>query len=184
MPMEVNAVKRNKILLICILSILIGVFSACEKENPDTTRGDYLVYHTAESLVDASDFVFSGQVVGIDYERLDVRTESGVDSMTGLEDAEPLPYTLYEIAIIEKYKGEYESDRVILKCPGSDMDKSLADAAEIRLNEQYLFLAAEFPDTYPSLLNTTQAVWPLKETGSGNGKEAITLDQILEVFEE
>lgn len=179
--------KKKKMILICILSVFTILLSACGKENSYTMTGDYIVYDTAESLVDASDLVFSGKVINISYEMLDVRTESGVDSMTGLEETEPVPYTLYEIEIMEEYKGEYESNSIILKRPGGIFDGAtyeLADATEILLNEQYLFLAAEFANSYPSLLNATQASYNLNAPSTINNEGNITLAQILEVFKE
>lgn len=177
----------KKCFLFWILSILASLLSACGGRKTYTMAGDYLVYDTAKALVDASDVIFSGKVMNIRYEMLDVRTEPGVDSMTASEETERLPYTLYEIEIMETYKGEYESNRIVLKRPGGIFDDAtykVADATEILQNEQYLFLAEEFSDSYPSLLNPTQASYHLNEAGISSNEEAITLNQILELLEE
>lgn len=177
--------KKIKFIIIGIMLILAGLLSACGRTKSYTIMGDYMVYDTAESLVEASDFVFSGTVVNISYEMLDVRTEQGVDSMTGLAETEPLPYTLYEIEITEKYKGTYDTDHIILKRPGGVFDDAtykVADATEILSNESYLFVAAEFPNSYPSLLNATQASYNLNKPDVASNENTITVSQILEIF--
>jgi hypothetical protein len=178
--------KNSKIILMCVLLISLGLLSSCKKVNSYTMSGDYMVYNTAQEIVDSSDLVFSGNVISVRYEMLDVRTESGVDSMTGLEKTEPLPYTLYEIEIIETYKGSYNSNTIILKRPGGvfeDATYELENSTEILVDEQYLFLATEFANSYPSLQNATQASYNLNAPSTASYDNEITLSEILEVFE-
>lgn len=60
---------------------------------------DYSFYATAQELVEAADLIFSGSVESVTCEVLDVRTESGTDSLNGSSEAQGILYTLYEIRV-------------------------------------------------------------------------------------
>ena len=83
--------KKRAFMLVGILLISI-VMSACSSNSKSTTnenettiiQAEYPVYDTAEEIVDASDLVFSGTVTEINYESLNVKSETGADSETGL----------------------------------------------------------------------------------------------------
>ena len=86
--------KKRAFMLVGILLISI-VMSACSSNSKSTTnenettiiQAEYPVYDTAEEIVDASDLVFSGTVTEINYESLNVKSETGADSETGLVEA-------------------------------------------------------------------------------------------------
>ena len=119
---------------------------------------------------------------------LDVRSEKDTDSQTGLSDSTGIPYTLYEIKIKKIYKGNVEGDTITIKRPGGQVDSNeyvLEDATAILEGETYLFLAEQYENTYPSLLNASQASYNLNglDEYSAEGND-ITLSQIMEVLEE
>lgn len=149
---------------------------------------DYPVYDSAKEIVDAAGLVFSGTVKGISYEVLDVRSENNTDSQTGLSNSAGIPYTLYKIEIKKIYKGNVEGDTITIKRPGGQVDSNeyvLEDATDISEGETYLFLAEQYENTYPSLLNASQASYNLngQDEFSTEGND-ITLSQIMEVLEE
>lgn len=148
---------------------------------------DYPFYTTAQELVEAADLIFCGSVENVTYEMLDVRTESGTESLNGPSEAQGIPYTLYEIKVSEVYKGTFEGDTLTVKCPGGEGDGSLHISDGVSAISQggtYLFLTATYVNTYPSLLNADQACYDMnlleKVDEENNG--AITLSQILEVL--
>ena len=87
-----------------------------------TMIADYPMYDTAQNLVDAADLVFTGKVENIRYEMLDIKMESGPDSMTGLEEASKVPYTIFEIKVSNVYKGNTTDETIYLKRPGGNFD--------------------------------------------------------------
>lgn len=148
---------------------------------------DYPFYATAQELVEAADLIFSGSVESVTYEVLDVRTESGTDSLTGSSEAQGILYTLYEIKVSEVYKGTFEGDTLTVKCPGGEVDGSLHisnGTSTISQRGTYLFLTATYENTYPSLLNADQACYDmnLPEAVNEENNGAITLSQILEAL--
>ena len=148
---------------------------------------DYPFYATAQELVEAADLIFSGSVESVTYEVLDVRTESGTDSLTGLSEAQGTLYTLYEIKVSEVYKGTFEENTLTVKCPGGEGDGSLHISEGVPAISQggiYLFLTATYENTYPSLLNADQACYDMNVPENVNEEDngAITLSQILEVL--
>ena len=140
---------------------------------------DYPFYATAQELVEAADLIFSGSVESVTYEMLDVRTETGTDSLNGSSEAQGIPYTLYEINVSEVYKGTVDEDTLTVKCPGGE-----GDTLTISQGGTYLFLTTTYENTYPSLLNADQACYDLNEPEEVNEENdgAITLSQILEVL--
>ena len=121
--------KKRAFMLVGILLISI-VMSACSSNSKSTTnenettiiQAEYPVYDTAEEIVDASDLVFSGTVTEINYESLNVKSETGADSETGLVEATEIPYTIFDISIEKVYKGNVESSSISIKRPGGKID--------------------------------------------------------------
>ena len=154
----------------------------------NSIHAEYPIYDTAKEIVDSAELIFSGTVKNISYAVMDVRTGEGIDSSTGLNERTGIPYSLYEIEIQKVYKGNEESKTITIKRPGGQYDgreDNLEDATVISQGESYLFLTKTFANSYPSLLNVSQASYDL------NGKEklsieenTITLSQILEVLEQ
>ena len=147
---------------------------------------DYPMYDTAQNLVDAADLVFTGKVENITYEMMDIKMESGPDSMTGLEEASKVPYTIFEIKVSNIYKGNTTDETIYLKRPGGNFDTivyELEAATPINQGEEYLFVAQTFENFYPSLVNVDQAVYDLNAPAVLSEDNTITLSQILLLFE-
>lgn len=133
---------------------------------------DYPEYEDAESLVKASDAVFSGIVLGI----------------TNENDAEKLPYTIYEVKIDTLYQGKVEEDVIKIKHLNTG---TKGDALRIEEGVRYLFLVELYEDSYPSLVNTRQSFFQMDSEGTkGIGEEStnketggqkISIDDVLAV---
>ena len=191
--MEDNDMKRRAFILASILFSLV-VMSDCSSnsntaanENEVTViQAEYPVYDTAEEIVNASDLVFSGTVTEINYESLNVKSETGADPETGLVEATEIPYTIFDISIEQVYKGHVESNSISIKRPGGKMDGqvfAVEDASTIEVGETYLFITQTYENTYPSLLNVTQASFDMNNpevVNNGQENEAITLSEVLE----
>lgn len=152
-----------------------------------TIHAEYPSYDTASDLVNSADLIFCGVVENISYEELDVQTESGTDATTGLASSHSIPYTIYEIKVDTIYKGTAQEDTISVKVPGGEMDGNqyiIENAPAISLGETYLFLTETYENTYPSLLNVTQAAYDLNAPETyEEDTDKITLSQILEILE-
>lgn len=154
----------QKIFWMVLLLTVCLMLGACGREMNEvgqTNEADYPFYATAQELVEAADLIFSGSVERVTCEVLDVRTETGTDSLNGSSEAQGILYTLYEIKVSEVYKGTFEEDTLTVKCPGGEVDGSLHisdDVSAISQGETYLFLTVTYENTYPSLLNADQAL--------------------------
>lgn len=185
--------KKRAFILASILFSLV-VMSACNSnsntaanENEVTViQAEYPVYDTAEEIVNASDLVFSGTVTEINYESLNVNSETGADPETGLVETSEIPYTIFDISIEQVYKGNEESNSISIKRPGGKMDGQVfvvEDASAIEVGETYLFITQTYENTYPSLLNVTQASFDMNNpeaVNNGQENEGITLSEVLE----
>ena len=185
--------KKRAFILVGILLSLV-LMRACNSnsntaanENEVTViQVEYPVYDTAEEIVNASDLVFSGTVTEINYESLNVKSEIGADPETGLVEASEIPYTIFNISIEQLYKGNVESDSISIKRPGGKMDGQVfvvEDASTIEVGETYLFITQTYENTYPSLLNVTQASFDMNKpevSNNGQENEGITLSEVLE----
>ena len=152
--MEEDDMKKRAFILASILFSLV-VMSACSSnsntaanENEVTViQAEYPVYDTAEEIVNASDLVFSGTVTEINYESLNVKSETGADSETGLVETSEIPYTIFDISIEQVYKGNEESNSISIKRPGGKMDGQVfvvEDASAIEVGETYLFITQTY----------------------------------------
>lgn len=183
--------KKSVIVLILAITILLSACattddnSKVEKESgvkQVVLSADYPVYDTAEDLVGAADFVFSGIVESITYESIDV-SDAGNEA-SDVENA--IPYTIYEIKVSKVYQGESTEDKVYIKCPGGRIGNTeyvLDSANPIIKGETYLFLTKTYSNTYPSLLNVTQALFNMSSSAISDIEETITLNDVLAVLE-
>ena len=122
-------------------------------------HADYPVYETAKDLVDVSDLIISGRILDRRYELLDVSVDQGNDSGIQL-----IPYTIYEIQILNVYKGKTEDDTIYIKCVGGINDDVmyLTEINEkIKIGGDYLLLLKTYDATYSSLLNDSQSLFDL-----------------------
>lgn len=181
----------NVVILISILCVL----AACGKnatvpENEKSVtiiHAEYPSYDTAQELVDEADLVFSGTVESISYEMLDVRSETGKDSVTGSDQSQKIPYTIYQVEVDSVYKGSADETDISIKCPGGEADDNryvVEGALVLQEGERYLFLTKTFETTYPSLLNVTQSAYNMNETNALDAEDGgITLSEILDIFQ-
>lgn len=140
---------------------------------------DYPEYEDAESLAAGSDAVFSGTVLGVTEEDLNI---------TKNKDAEKMPYFIYEVKIDTLYQGKITEDVIKIKHLNSGTENS---ALAIEKGSRYLFLVDLYEDSYPSLVNTNQSYFKmdaaqnmeLRKNGAGkeNQEQNISLDDILSV---
>ena len=189
--MEDDSMKKRAFILAGIVFSLV-VLSSCiisaiaNQNNVIIMQGEYPVYDTAEEIVSASDLVFSGTVTEIKYESLNVKSENGADSKTGLAETSEVPYTIFVINIEQVYKGSVDSDSISIKRPGGKMDGYeyvLEDASAIDIGETYLFITETYENSYPSLLNVTQASFNMSDSETTNISQeytGITLSEVLE----
>lgn len=146
----------KKIWLLFLTAVMVFSLISCGTKISDNSnksienliiRADYPMYENAQELVDAADLVFTGTVTSIKYEMLNVEVDTGGDS------ASDTPYTIFEVLVSKVYKGNIDSKTVYLKRPGGQFESTeyvLDGATAIRKNKDYLFIAAEFVDSYPS----------------------------------
>lgn len=184
--------QKSAIVLILAITILLSACtttddnSKVEKESDVkqvVLSADYPVYDTAEDLVGAADFVFSGTVENITYEAIDVSDDGNEQS--DVENA--IPYTVYEIKVSKVYQGESTDETVYIKCPGGRIGDTvyvLDSANPIIKGETYLFLTKTYSNTYPSLLNVTQALFNMNTSTISDDGDTITLNDVLAVLEE
>ena len=175
-------------LTICILGACGKEGSVSDNEKPVTViHAEYPLYDTAQELVGEADLVFSGTVESISYEMLDVRTDTGEDSVTGLSQSQKIPYTIYEVKVDSIYKGDSSETYISIKCPGGEADDSqyiVEGGTILQEGESYLFLTKTYENTYPSLLNATQSTYNMNEPNAVNEDEdKITLSDILDILQ-
>jgi len=193
--LEEDAIMKKRILLLFLPMLIIFILTSCGKTIEENDLGevitiihaDYPEYDTAQSLVDAADLVFVGQVESVTNQMLDVKTEAGKDSMTGLAVADSIPYTIYEIEVVTVYKGNITGTTISLKRPGGILDGNeyiLEGATVVTLGNTYLFTAVSFENSYPSFLNSSQSSYDMNDAAPYSiDEKGITLSQILEIFE-
>lgn len=122
------------------------------------SSADYPEYEDAESLVKASDAIFSGIVLDITKE--DLCVSKG-------KDAEKLPYIIYEVKMDTLYKGQVTEE--VLKIKHFDT-RSEEDVPRIAKGVPYLFLVEVYDDSYPSLVNADQSFFELDAEKKGTKK--------------
>lgn len=140
---------------------------------------DYPEYEDAESLVAGSDAVFSGTVLGVTEEDLNI---------TKNQDAEKMPYFIYEVKIDTLYQGKITEDVIKIKHLNSGTENT---ALAMEKGSRYLFLVELYDDAYPSLINANQSFFEMdaaqnkglrkKDAGKENQEQKISLDDILSV---
>ena len=141
-------------------------------------QADYPEYESTEDIYEVSDLIISGTIINQRYENLNILTDNGKESDTGLKESSEIPYTIYEIRISEIFKGECVEDTIYVKCPGGTINgvKYVSSITENLAEEkEYLFLLKTFDDSYPSLINDTQSYYDMNELDN------VIRDRILEL---
>lgn len=176
------------------MAIYTNIFNTNQFINDTETSifADYPQYIDANNLVNNSDLIFTGVVKSITNEILEISSNQGEDNLTGLVEAEPLPYCLYEIEVLELYQditNKYgtEDTTIFLKSLGGVIENHnyvVHDSIPIIKGETYLFVAQTFDNSYPSLVNVNQSVYNLNSPIATISEydDYITLDEILEIL--
>lgn len=155
---------------------------------------DWLVYSSADEIVEYGDIIVSGRVTGISFEMLDKYTGTVVD--TDLKDSEAELCTIYHVDVITPYKGcseeklqirmvgglkDYLVDEQIevLKEHGGNAINILSDPPKIELGEEYLFVLAQFEGTLPCIINSMQTAFPLNDRTSKEKYSNASVNDII-----
>lgn len=126
-------------------------------------------YNMASKFVKAADILVSGTVVAQKTKMLEIGTAN-----------EKMPYTIYEIEVKDKYKGDCAST-IYAKRLGGKIDGSddiLSGAADINVGDAYVFALKDYGNSDYGFVNTTQSAMALKESpiykyGNINRKDVI-----------
>ncbi len=176
--------KKMCFLVLAIVCFLVSCRSSVEylgNDNSDiicVIQADYPEYESPEDIYEVSDLIISGTIINQRYENLNILTDNGKESDTGLKESSEIPYTIYEIRISEIFKGECVEDTIYVKCPGGIINgvKYVSSITENLAEEKkYLFLLKTFDDSYPSLINDTQSYYDMNELDN------VIRDRILEL---
>ncbi|MEJ8738552.1 hypothetical protein WKT02_13975 [Erysipelotrichaceae bacterium HCN-30851] len=183
--------KKNKLyVILSIVCVFVGfslLYTATTKETKEISylHADYPRYDHAEDIVNAANLAFSGKVVGIRYEELNIANE-GENYLTGYQEESPLlPYTIYTIQTDQVYKGQIESNNIEIKRLGGELDGvnyALDECTPIEEGGSYLFLVATYPSGYPSLINATQGAYSLEQE-QVNKTASTELNEILNLLQ-
>lgn len=158
---------------------------------------DWPYYPDTESLIDRSNTVVLGTVTGISFQLLDIRTARPITKETKESDVQL--YTLYDIEIMEQYKGDLGTHTQVRVLGGlrdqylEEQVSVLGDRAaygipcmegipEINMGGTYLFVLYQYEDTAPTLLNPTQSVFSYSSPGTATPE--ISLQSIVSYFGE
>ena len=194
----------KKIVCIMLLTLMFTFLFSCSNANelPDGTfelvdqqlfetdgpysfqSADWQIYKNAEELIDASDMVFVGRVVGIDFQALDSSTALPVSESTS-DHARAL-YTVYSVEVITSYKGSpasVQKVRVMGGMVGYEVERQLAvmeegkvfareygipiwdryQKTQCNIGESFLFALKQFESGYPTVINFEQAIFDLED---------------------
>ena len=201
----------NRLITLLILLCVLVVFTAgCHKAEPTTSatngklvyQADWPHYSAVPALVDAVTDVFTGKIVDIYFEVLDVETGKVVNAP--VEDGWLLLYTIYEIEIIESYKGnpvERQYIAVMGGVPGYNepmqiqalkdcgiYDENaeipvLANSEVLEMGVEYLFAASDLGVDYLRIPNPEQYAFAIQEDSVGADAMMPTYESIIQYFE-
>ena len=164
----------------------------------ETMSFDWLVYESADELIEACDMVVVGTVTNISFQVLDIRTGKVLEAET--EDLYRSLHTIYDIDIIETYKGDSKSKeqvRVIGGLEGVYVTEQLVALGqeqatifvlegliEISEGETYLFMLDQYEDTLPTIVNVEQGIYSISDALSNGSKQdgEITVQEIISSF--
>ena len=194
---------KKTVYIMLLITVFVFFFSCSDANDPpDSTfelaeehffdtegayhfqSADWQTYKNAEELIDASDMVFLGKIVGIDFQALDTSTALPVSESTP-DHARSL-YTVYSVEVISVYKGTPETVqkvRVMGGMVGYEIDRQMAVMEEgkvfareygipiqdryqkiqCNIGESFLFSLKQFASGYPTIINLEQAIFDLED---------------------
>lgn len=159
---------------------------------------DWPIYESVDELIEACDVIVAGTVTNISFQVLDTRT--GKLPETGTEELYCSLYTIYDIDVIETYKGdsrETQQIRVIGGVKGAYESEQLAalgqeqatifvleSLAEIKTGGIYLFMLNQYDDALPTIVNAEQGVYSISDANSNGSMKTgeITVQEIILSF--
>ena len=167
-----------------------------------TIHADWPQYATVPALVDAVTEVFTGKVIDISFKVLDEKTLQVVNAP--VEDAQVLLYTIYEIEVMDTYKGNSVERQYIAiggGIPGYNVsaqiqalkdcgvyDKNpyipmMAEHRAFELGVEYLFAASDLGVGYLLIPNPEQCAFAVEEDSAGTDAMMPTYESIIRYFE-
>lgn len=176
------------LIMICALLGGCGKIEDVDNDNEKMTLyNDYPEFDTAQDIVEASDYIFSGIVEEITYQELYIEEEGDIENNDPLLDEDskqnPIPYTIYEIKVNNIYKGSLDKTFKI-KRAGGEYDGKIVNidgAVKITKGTEYLFLAKDYSGTIPSLVTISQGVYEMNQPNKEDIND-ITLKDIVKIF--
>ena len=171
-----------------IMAIVFGsLLSACSEDDQikyHSLSGDWAIYDNAAELVEYANVVYIGEVSDISFEILDERDATPVNDSTPTEYREI--YTVYEVNVIESYKGNKSGITKIRLMGGMENyhtetqmelmkqyhvhDENLGipiwadtNKTKCEIGGKYLFILYEFETGYPTFVNLEQSVFALTD---------------------
>lgn len=167
-----------------------------------TISAEWASYQDAQSLIQDSNLVLLGTVKDISFQILDIRTARPVTDET--DEWNICLYTIYDIDIIEQYKGNWVGESTQIRMLGGLKDVNLVeqvtllnendlvsneipiltDMPPINIGETYLFVLYQYEDTIPTLLNLNQSVFSLESTTFEAEASCVSVKDIVSYFGE
>ncbi len=108
-------IKKSIIAVIALIIFLVGCTSSIRVEY----HSDYQTYQTFSDMVNMADHVFAGTVISRSVEMIDISMDINGDAFRNplIEGVKPeesiFVYTVYDIRVVDIYKGALEQDMVI-----------------------------------------------------------------------
>lgn len=164
------------ILIFCVaLSILSGCAKSPQQEVLIYT--DYPYYDSIKEAKKSSDIIVEAKIISTkvvlldltykltDEEKADPELNLGLPE--GSEDSYSDVYTIYQVEVINKYKGEVKKgDTIEFKRLGgvmSGVKYSEEGVMDINVGETYILFLETYPDSYPSLINQIQGIYKYED---------------------
>lgn len=157
------------ILILCVsLSVLSGCAGSSNKEVIYYT--DYPYYDSIEEAKNKADMIIEGTILSTKTVTLDpaqkLTDEEKKDPGLypgGPEESSSFVYTIYQVEVVSKYKGEVEKgDTIEFKRLGgteANVHYVEEDAMNMEIGETYILFLETYPDSPASLINPIQGVY-------------------------
>lgn len=160
---------------------------------------DWVIYNSAEELVENSDIICKAKVNDITFALIDPKTGKEIEDGDDPKNGEL--YTIYDIYLTKVYKSDiinkgrlwfrvmggikgYKTDEQleVLKRTGSDTITVMHEPPEIELGEEYLFLLTR-ENGFSCLTNAPQGVFPLSNPAYRDDFSGASAQDIIDCVE-
>lgn len=146
-------------------------------------HADWIIYATKEEVVDASTNIFTGRIVDVSFEIIDMETGK-VDRDNMSESRWRMLYTVYTISVTNSIKGDNPSEvkvrimggkpgyqereqyelvqtsGLISKYEGIPVCTECKSAVALLQDKTYLFCTVRFGEEFDCMINPTQFAYP------------------------